>query len=88
MAALNAAQIAADADLRAAIEGYARAFGLIADGEMILDYIAVGVAQALHDEGETRHFACYPGGVSPVYKVVGLLHCALAKHEPLIHGKG
>ncbi len=89
MPALTAAQASADADLRAAVEAYARVFGLIDDEELILDYLAVGVAQGLHDEGQTRMFTCYPGGTSPVYRVLGLLHCAVKGHEDLVNrGEG
>ncbi len=86
MTALTGAQASADADLRRAVEAYARVFELIDDEEMILDYVTVGVAQGLNDDGQTRMFTCYPGGTTPVYRVLGLLHCAIKGHEDLVNG--
>ncbi|MFI6510101.1 hypothetical protein ACIBCT_21055 [Streptosporangium sp. NPDC050855] len=68
----------ADDKLRAAIEGFVRAFRLAPDHELVSEYVVSGVAVSGQDgrEGETRMFVALPGGRGPHYVALGLLRQA------------
>lgn len=73
----------ADDKLRAAIEGFVRAFRLAPDHELVSEYVVSGVAVSGEDgrESETRMFIALPGGRAPHYVVLGLLQQALTFYQ-------
>lgn len=74
-------ETAADRDLSAAISEALRAFDLVEDGEVPIDWAVVGVAQSPETPGVMRMFTLMPGGTIALYRLIGLLRTHLTRYE-------